>query len=234
MWPLSHDVSTDGTAGALSTELAAGKCINGCHSPQGSMHACSSASRAAGYKHKVHMQVILRLTPNAFREGLGEESIANSITRLMETFGLETEGDSPGSLDAVEVGWWQNEARSPLAVLQQLAKMCEDETESDADSGEVTVTAPKKIKALGVYNFDAECVCPAVCEQSAQHCYPAPCTSFDCSVTFYKLQSMHRRLSELRSYAVVPHRLSHVSCHMVVDAGPLWVPMRPLAWLQGN
>ena len=62
-----------------------------------------------------------------------------------------------GVLDAVEVVWWSEEAASPLQTLKQLAKMCEDETETDAESGEVTVTAPKKIRALGVADFSAKC-----------------------------------------------------------------------------
>jgi hypothetical protein len=71
----------------------------------------------------------------------------------MEVQGLDPEGESPGSLDAVEVGWWDHDAVSPVAVLQQLDKLCEDETETDAETGEVTLKTRKKIKALGVANF---------------------------------------------------------------------------------
>lgn len=47
-----------------------------------------------------------------------------------------------------------------VAALKHLAKMCVDETETDPETGETTVTAAKKIKALGVYNFSARCVLP--------------------------------------------------------------------------
>jgi len=41
-----------------------------------------------------------------------------------------------------------------VAALKQLSKLCVNQTETDA-AGEVTVTAARKIKALGVYNFAA-------------------------------------------------------------------------------
>jgi hypothetical protein len=107
------------------------------------------------------MQILLRITPNMFREGFGAEAVTGAITRLMEVAGIDPEGEAPGSLDAVEVGWWRSAEMSPLATLKQLAKMCEDEKVTDAESGEVTVTAAKKIKALGVYDFSAECAAAA-------------------------------------------------------------------------
>jgi hypothetical protein len=99
--------------------------------------------------------VLLRITPNIFREGFSSEAIAARITRLMEIQGLDPEGESPGSLDAVEVGWWDFDRVSPVAVLQQLDKLCQEETETDAETGEVTIKVSKKIKALGVVNFPA-------------------------------------------------------------------------------
>lgn len=103
------------------------------------------------------VQAVLRITPNIFCEGFTSDAISGAVTQLMTANGLDPEGDAPGCLDAVEVGWWSGEALSPVDTLKQLAKMCVDKTETDADSGEVTVTAAKMIKALGVYDFSARC-----------------------------------------------------------------------------
>ena len=107
-------------------------------------------------------QSVHRLTPNIFREGFSAEAIDGSIVRLMEQNGLDPEAETPGCLDAVEVGWWSSDHGSPIAVLKRLAKMCEDESETDAETGEVTLTAAKKIKALGVYDFPATYVSPSL------------------------------------------------------------------------
>ena len=100
----------------------------------------------------------MRISANMFHEsGVTPDAITAAVTRLLTVYGMDPEGDTPGSLDAVEVGWWSHEAMTPLATLRELAKMCEDVTETDEESGEVSVIAAKKIKALGVYDFDAEC-----------------------------------------------------------------------------
>lgn len=104
------------------------------------------------------LQAIMRISANMFQEkGVTADAVAAAVTNFMAVFGIDPESETPGSLDAVEVAWWTREGMTPLATLRQLAEMCEDVTETDAESGEVTVTAPKKIKALGVYDFDAEC-----------------------------------------------------------------------------
>jgi hypothetical protein len=56
---------------------------------------------------------------------------------------------------------WDSEVGSPVPVLKELGRMCVDETETDPDSGEVTVTAAKKIRALGVRGFLAKCAPPS-------------------------------------------------------------------------
>jgi hypothetical protein len=105
-------------------------------------------------------QAVLRLTPNIFREGFSSDAISAAVTRLMQASGHDPEGDAPGCLDAIEVGWWSGETLTPVDTLKQLAKMCVNETETNADSGEVTVTAARRVKALGVYDFSAPCVPP--------------------------------------------------------------------------
>ena len=93
-----------------------------------------------------------------FKDGFSTETVPAAITKLMEQLGLDPEANPAACIDAVEVGWWSHEEGcGAVAVLKQLEAMCEDETETDPDSGEVTVTAPKKIKALGVYDFPAQC-----------------------------------------------------------------------------
>ena len=108
------------------------------------------------------MQVLLRIAPNVFREGFSGGAVAACVTRLMEAQGLDPEGEAPGSLAAVEVAWWDHGggAPGPVEALRQLDKLCQDETETDPDSGEVTVTAPRKIRALGVYDFPDACAAP--------------------------------------------------------------------------
>lgn len=102
-------------------------------------------------------QLIFRIALNVLRAAVTEEVVAEAVARLMETAGIDPEGEAPEALDAVEVCWWEGSGQSPVAALRQLADMCREVTEVDEETGEVTVTAPRKIRALGVYGFSARC-----------------------------------------------------------------------------
>jgi hypothetical protein len=106
-------------------------------------------------------RIIFRISPNMFTGAVTEETITAAVTRLMEAAGIDPEGESPGALDAVELCWWDEELADPVPTLRQLAAMCKDETAMDEESGEVTITGPKKIVALGVSGMSAEYVVSA-------------------------------------------------------------------------
>lgn len=103
-------------------------------------------------------QIIFRVAPNALRSAVTEEVVSDTVARLMETAGADPEAEAPEALDAVEVCWWEGSGQSPVAALRQLQEMCREVTETDEETGEVTVTAPRKIRALGVYGFSTRCV----------------------------------------------------------------------------
>lgn len=103
-------------------------------------------------------QLIYRIAPNALRTSVTDETVAEAVARLQEAAGIDPEAEVPEALDAVEVCWWEGSGQSPVRALRQLGEMCREVTEVDEESGEVTVTAPRKIRALGVYGFSARCV----------------------------------------------------------------------------
>jgi hypothetical protein len=108
-------------------------------------------------------RILFRLSPNMFRGQITDEIVSASIKRVMEAAGIDPEGETPGSLDIVEICWWDEELADPIPTLRLLGALCKDETATDEETGEVTVTAPKKICALGVHGMSAKCV------QSALH-----------------------------------------------------------------
>lgn len=99
--------------------------------------------------------LIFQLSPNMFRGPVNDETISTAISRLMEVSGIDPEGESPGSLDIVELCWRDEDLADPVPTLRFLNAMCKDETTTDEETGEVTVTAPKKICALGVHGMSA-------------------------------------------------------------------------------
>lgn len=102
--------------------------------------------------------MVYRLAPNALRVPVTEETISEAVARLMETAGIDPEAEAPEALDAVELCWWEGASAAGAArALRQLADMCREVVEVDEESGERTVTAPRKIRALGVFGFSARC-----------------------------------------------------------------------------
>lgn len=120
-------------------------------------------------------RLLFRLSPNMFRGPVTDETITAAISRLMEASGIDPEGETPGSLDIVELCWWDEELADPVSTLRQLSAMCKDETATDEETGEVTVTVPKKICALGVHGMSAKYVTIAkAASMFAAHEGPCP------------------------------------------------------------
>lgn len=135
-------------------------------------------------------QIIFRISPNALRTTVTEDTITDAVTRLMEAAGVDPEADAPEPLDAVELCWWEGSGESPVRVLRQLGEMCREVTEVDEESGEVTVTAPRKIRALGVYGFSARCE-PLAASACRRLCEKHPSEERRCCF-FRAVSSIHR------------------------------------------
>eukprot|EP00892_Ulva_mutabilis_P009012 jgi/Ulvmu1/6483/UM003_0114.1 len=107
-------------------------------------------------------RLIFRIAPNVMRAAVTAEVVSEAVVRVAEAAGVGPEAEAPEPLDAVEVCWWEGSGQSAVGALRQLGDMCREETETDEETGEVTVTAPRKIRALGVYGFSARAIEQAV------------------------------------------------------------------------
>ena len=117
-------------------------------------------------------RLLFRMSPNMFRGPVTDETVTAAISRLMEVSGIDPEGETPGSLDIVELCWWDEELADPVPALRLLSAMCKDQTATDEETGEVTVTAAKKICALGVHGMSAKCATlpPSRRQEATQSC----------------------------------------------------------------
>lgn len=108
-------------------------------------------------------RLLFRMSPNMFRGPVTDETVTAAISRLMEVSGIDPEGETPGSLDIVELCWWDEELADPVPALRLLSAMCKDQTATDEETGEVTITTAKKICALGVHGMSAKCAGSLLC-----------------------------------------------------------------------
>ncbi|GMH36134.1 hypothetical protein BSKO_04002 [Bryopsis sp. KO-2023] len=101
------------------------------------------------------IQIFTKFVPNVFREDYVVEHVEQAIDKMRENLQVEI-------VDMVQVYWWDFEGHDPVPTLRALQKLKEDKVEVDPDSGAQTVTAPKKIKAIGLVDFPARAIKDAI------------------------------------------------------------------------
>jgi len=102
------------------------------------------------------VQVLVRLLPNIFADSY---SPGETLEPLVDKIRANVFGaDAPDALDLVQLAWLDAAGRDPVPTLRKLAALAEDKIEVNEESGEVTVTEPKKIKAVGLVDFPYDAV----------------------------------------------------------------------------
>ncbi|PNW76202.1 hypothetical protein CHLRE_12g544000v5 [Chlamydomonas reinhardtii] len=113
------------------------------------------------------VQLMLKLAPNVFSDAWstgGAPAAVAAVEAYVEraranVFGPDggvTPEGVPEPLDLVQLVWWDFAAADPLPVLKALQRMATDQLQVDEDSGEVSVSEPKKIRGIGLVDFPAD------------------------------------------------------------------------------
>ncbi|KAG2433807.1 hypothetical protein HXX76_008165 [Chlamydomonas incerta] len=113
------------------------------------------------------IQLLLKLAPNLFSDAWATGGAAAAVAAVeayverarANVFGPDggvTAEGVPEPLDLVQLAWWDFEAADPLPVLKALQKMATDQLQVDEDSGEVSVSEPRKIRGIGLVDFPAD------------------------------------------------------------------------------
>jgi len=105
------------------------------------------------------IQLLTRLVPNQFQDGYkGGEYVDAMVERVRQAvYGAE----AADALDLVQLNWWDVAAGDAEPTLKALQRLAEDKLEV-SEEGEVSVTEPKKIRAVGLVDFPARGVLAAV------------------------------------------------------------------------
>lgn len=105
------------------------------------------------------VQIFTRIVPNIFSPSYSPAVIEPLIDRVRATlFGAE----SAEPLDFVQLYWWDPKDCDVLPTLKALQKLSEDKLEINEETGEATVTEPKKIRGVGLVDFPARAIVSAI------------------------------------------------------------------------
>lgn len=105
------------------------------------------------------IQLLTRLVPNMFQDGYNAQGFIEGVVEKIRQAVYGAESTDP--LDLVQLYWWDVQALDVEATLKSLQKLCEDQVEVGED-GELTITAPKKVRAIGLVDFPPRAIIKAI------------------------------------------------------------------------
>eukprot|EP00877_Chromochloris_zofingiensis_P015228 jgi/Chrzof1/995/Cz01g36060.t1 len=103
------------------------------------------------------IQVLAKLGPNCFADGFGADAMVESAVERIRVNVLGQEG-LQGALDLLQLHWFEFQDHDVLPVLRTLGRLVEDKTEWNAETNEMMIIEPKKIKTIGLIDFPCEVI----------------------------------------------------------------------------
>lgn len=105
------------------------------------------------------IQVLLKMVPNIYQDGFSAAIVEPLVDKMREAvYGAE----APEALDLVQLYWWDLKDSNVLPVLKVLQKLSEDKLEVNEETGEVSITEPKKIKGIALVDFPPRAILSAI------------------------------------------------------------------------
>jgi len=105
------------------------------------------------------VQLLARIVPNIFQDGYKPELLEPLVDKMrVNLYGEE----SAAPLDFLQLFWWDLASRDVLPTLKALQRLAEDKLEVNEETGEASVSEPRKVRGLGLVDFPARGVLAAI------------------------------------------------------------------------
>uniref|UniRef100_A0A061R728 Aldo keto reductase n=1 Tax=Tetraselmis sp. GSL018 TaxID=582737 RepID=A0A061R728_9CHLO len=101
------------------------------------------------------VQIFTKLVPNIFSGLFSPQLVTAAVDRSLARMELQ-------QIDMVQVRWWDLRERDVVPTLKAVKALTIDEGDVDPETGAVSVTAPAKVRAVGLLDFPFRGVLDAI------------------------------------------------------------------------